>query len=55
MGVCSKNQSELQENIDVHSQLIIVSTIELLLNYCSRFYGRQMITRSQTNKSIITK
>jgi AraC-like DNA-binding protein len=50
-----KIQSELQENIDIHSQLIIVSTIELLLNYCSRFYGRQMITRSQTNKSIITQ
>ena len=48
-----KIQSELQENIDVHSQYIIVSTIELLLNYCSRFYGRQMITRSQINKSII--
>ncbi len=48
-----KIQSELQENIDVHSQYIIVSTIELLLNYCSRFYGRQMITRSQTNKSIL--
>ena len=50
-----KIQSELQENIDVHSQYIIVSTIELLLNYCSRFYGRQLITRSQTNKSIITQ
>mgnify|MGYP000241048031 CR=1 FL=1 len=46
---------QLQENIDVHSQYIIVSTIELLLNYCSRFYGRQMITRSQTNKSIIAQ
>lgn len=50
-----KIQIELQENIDVHSQYIIVSTIELLLNYCSRFYGRQMITRSQTNKSIIAQ
>jgi AraC-like DNA-binding protein len=50
-----KIQTELQENIDVHSQYIIVSTIELLLNYCSRFYGRQMITRSQTNKSIIAQ
>jgi AraC-like DNA-binding protein len=50
-----KIQSELQENIDVHSQHIIVSTIELLLNYCSRFYGRQLITRSQSNKSIITQ
>ena len=50
-----KIQTELQENIDVHSQHIIVSTIELLLNYCSRFYGRQMITRSQTNKSIMAQ
>jgi AraC-like DNA-binding protein len=50
-----KIQIELQENIDVHSQYIIVTTIELLLNYCSRYYGRQMITRSQTNKTIITQ
>jgi AraC-like DNA-binding protein len=50
-----KIDSELQENIDIHSQHIIVSTIELLLNYCSRFYGRQLITRSQTNKSIISQ
>jgi len=50
-----KIQTELQENIDGHSQYIIVSTIELLLNYCSRFYGRQMITRSQANKSTISK
>jgi len=50
-----KIQTELQENIDVHSQPIIVSTIELLLNYCSRFYGRQFITRSHTNKSVVDK
>ena len=50
-----KIQTELQENIDVHSQFIIVSTIELLLNYCSRFYGRQMITRSQSNKTIVAR
>jgi len=50
-----KIQIELQENIDIHSQQIIVSTIELLLNYCSRFYGRQLITRSQTNKTVITQ
>lgn len=50
-----KIQVELQENIDIYSEYIIVSTIELLLNYCSRFYGRQLITRSQSNKSIISQ
>jgi AraC-like DNA-binding protein len=50
-----KIQTELQENIDVYSQQIIVSTIELLLGYCSRFYGRQLITRSQSNQSVITR
>ncbi|MBC9909385.1 helix-turn-helix domain-containing protein [Chitinophaga varians] len=50
-----KIQTELQENIDVHSQAIIVSTIELLLNYCSRFYGRQFITRKSTNNHVIAQ
>lgn len=50
-----KIELELQENIDDYSQHILVSTIELLLNYCSRFYGRQLITRSQSNKSIVSQ
>jgi AraC-like DNA-binding protein len=48
-----KLDGELQENIDVHSQDIIVSNIELLLNYCSRFYGRQFITRKSVNSSVV--
>jgi len=50
-----KIQTELQENIDVHSQNIIVSTIELMLNFCLRFYGRQLITRSNTNRTIVSQ
>jgi AraC-like DNA-binding protein len=50
-----KIQAELLENIDVHSQTIIVSTIELLLNYCTRFYGRQFITRKSTNNAVVVQ
>jgi hypothetical protein len=50
-----KIEGELKENIDIHSQDIIVSTIELLLNYCSRFYGRQFITRKSSNNSVVTE
>jgi AraC-like DNA-binding protein len=49
----TKINTELEENIDVHSQNIIVSTIELLLGFCSRFYGRQFITRKSSNNSVL--
>lgn len=48
-------KSELEENIDKHSRTLIVSTIELLLNYCNRYYDRQFITRAAANKDIITE
>ncbi|MVT08822.1 helix-turn-helix domain-containing protein [Chitinophaga tropicalis] len=50
-----KIQSELEENIDNHSQTLIVSNVELLLNYCSRYYGRQFITRKNTNKDTLSQ
>ena len=46
-------ETELNQNIDKHSKTLIVSTIELLLNYCNRYYDRQFITRTETNKDII--
>ena len=48
-------QSELKNNIDDFSQNIIVSTIELFLNYCARFYGRQFITRKASNIDVVSK
>ncbi len=51
----NKIEYELDQNIDSHSQKLIVSNIELLLNYCSRFYGRQFITRKNSNSNIIAQ
>ena len=50
-----KIETELHENIDHHSQTLLVSNIELLLNYCSRYYGRQFITRKRSNSKIIVQ
>jgi AraC-like DNA-binding protein len=50
-----KIESELKENIDPHSQAIIVSYIELILTYCSRFFGRQFITRSLHHRGIVSR
>lgn len=46
---------ELKHGIDKHSKKLIVSNIELLLNYCVRFYDRQFITRDHSNTNIIEK
>lgn len=50
-----KIENELQENIDNHSQTLIVSNIELLLNYCQRYYGRQFITRKNNNSNVVSQ
>lgn len=53
---CLHNISnELHHSIDSHSKTLITSNIELLLNYCVRFYDRQFITRENVNKDILSK
>ena len=51
--VLSMIKQELQHPIDKHSRELIVSNIELLLNYCLRFYDRQFITREEINHSVV--
>ncbi len=46
---------ELEHAIDKHSKTLIVSNIELFLNYCVRFYDRQFITRDNIHKDILVR
>lgn len=50
-----KIDAEIDLNIDKHSKTLIISNIELFLNYCMRFYDRQFITRSHVNKDILVR
>lgn len=50
-----KIKNELEESIDKHSRRLIVSNIELFLNYCMRFYERQFNTRDYVHKGTIEK
>ncbi|PTQ96594.1 AraC-like DNA-binding protein [Mucilaginibacter yixingensis] len=48
-------ETELQHPVDKHSKTLIVNNIELLLNYCTRFYDRQFVTREVANKGILER
>lgn len=50
-----KIDDEIRGGTDRHSNTIIASAIELFLNYCTRFYDRQFITRKRVNKDILMR
>jgi len=50
-----KIKKEYNQNIDRHSQEIIIANIEMILKYCKRYYDRQFYTRSNLNKDLISK
>lgn len=53
---CLENiNEELQRPVDKHSRILIAKLIELFLDYCTRFYDRQFITRSEENRALIRK
>ena len=54
-GVLTLIEQELHRAIDKHTRELIVSNIELLLNYCLRFYDRQFITREEINHTVVKK
>jgi len=47
--------AEEYQHIDKHTQDIILSQIDLLLNYSNRFYERQFITRKVVNHDLLSK
>ncbi len=47
--------AEEYQHIDHHTQDIILSHIDLLLNYSNRFYQRQFITRKAVNHDLLTR
>lgn len=48
-------EEELNSRIDDFSQDVIISQVELLLNYANRFYKRQFITRKAVNNDLLQK
>ena len=48
-------QNELSNNIDHYSQDVIVSHLDLLLNYSNRFYNRQFLTRKAVNNDLLVQ
>jgi AraC-like DNA-binding protein len=55
LAVFANIQDELNQRIDTFSQDVIISQLELLLNYSNRFYNRQFITRKAINNDVLSK
>ena len=53
--IVKKIEKEYQQNIDKHSQKLILSNIKLLLDYCNRFYDRQFYVRTNLNQDHISE
>ncbi|HAA15207.1 MAG TPA: AraC family transcriptional regulator [Cytophagales bacterium] len=53
LELSQKIREECAQNQDQHSQTLIISTLELLLNYCMRFYDRQFYSRTNINKDFV--
>lgn len=48
-------ENELKQNLDKHSKTLVISQLQLFLNYATRFYDRQFITREHINKGILQR
>lgn len=48
-----KIEKEYSQNIDKHTEQLIIGNIALLLHYCDRFYDRQFYTRSKVSSDVV--
>lgn len=55
LDILNKIKKEYEQNMDKHTQSLIIDNLQLLLNYCSRFYDRQFMTRVKVNNDIVQK
>ena len=55
ISVFQSIEEELEGRIDDFSQDVVISQIELLLNYANRFYSRQFITRKAVGSNLLQK
>jgi AraC-like DNA-binding protein len=55
ISIMQNIEQEYRTNIDNFSQDVIISQIELLLNYSNRFYNRQFITRKKASSDLLSK
>ena len=53
--IVEKIRQEYSQNIDRHTQKLIISNIHLLLDYCTRYFDRQFYTRTNLNKDIVSR
>ena len=54
-GIIENIEQEYRSSIDKFSQDVMISQLELLLNYSNRFYHRQFITRQKASSDLLVK
>ena len=55
IGLMRSIETEIGKQRDAHQDRIIVGYIELMLNFCQRFYDRQFVTRKIDNTNILSR
>lgn len=55
IGLMRSIETEINKPRDSHQDNLIVNYIELMLNFCQRFYDRQFLTRKLENSDILSR